>query len=93
MNFTLEIISLIYMILDKYISYNNKVIIALICTGLWMYFRTAECYAMIPRHSIFSSIFVMAWLYLYTYDPLVVPIGIIILLIYTKLNNIKHFKL
>ena len=81
------------MILDKYLSHNSKIVIALICVGLWMYFRRAECYAMIPRHSIFSSIFVMTWLYLYTYEPLVVPIGIIILLIYKKYNNIKQFRL
>jgi hypothetical protein len=37
------------MILDQYLSYNKKVIISVICSGLWIYFRTAECYNMIPR--------------------------------------------
>ena len=80
------------MFLDNYLSYNDKVTISLLCVGLWMYYRTAECYAMIPRHSIFSSLFVMGWLYSYLYDPLVVPIGIVILLFYTK-YNVKNFKL
>jgi len=81
------------MILDKYLSYNNKVIISIICAGIWIYFRTAECYAMIPRHSLFAVIFIMIWLYLYSYDPLFCPIGLAILIFYTKFNNIKKFKL
>ena len=81
------------MFLDKYLSYNNKVIIAIICAGLWIYFRTSECYAMIPSHSYFAYIFVMIWVYLYSYEPLFCPIGLLILLYYTKLNNIKNFKI
>ena len=81
------------MFLDKYLSDNNKVIIAIICAGLWIYFRTSECYAMIPSHSYFASIFVMIWVYLYSYEPLFCPIGLLILLYYTKLNNIKNFKI
>ena len=81
------------MFLDKYLSYNNKVIIAIIFAGLWIYFRTAECYAMIPRYSIFASIFVMTWVYLYSYEPLFCPIGLGILILYTKINNIKKFTL
>lgn len=40
------------MFLDKYISFDKKVFIALIFSGLWIYFRTAQCYEMIPRHEI-----------------------------------------
>ena len=81
------------MFFDKYLSYNNKVIISIICAGIWIYFRTAECYAMLPRHSLFASIFVMLWVYLYSYEPLFCPIGLAILIFYTKFNNIKNFKL
>ena len=49
------------MILDNYLSYNSKVIIAIIFAGLWIYFRTSECYAIIPIHSLYASIFVMVW--------------------------------
>jgi hypothetical protein len=81
------------MFFDKYLSYHDKVIIAIICAGIWIYFRTAECYAMLPRISIFPSIFVMIWVYLYSYEPLFCPIGLGILALYTKTNNIKNFKL
>ena len=81
------------MFLDKYLSYNNKVIIAIIFAGLWIYFRTAECYSMIPRYSIFASIFVMTWVYLYSYEPLFCPIGLGILILYKNINNIKKFTL
>jgi len=81
------------MFLDKYLSYNNKVIISVICSGLWIYFRTAECYSMIPRHSLFAAIFVMTWVYLYSYEPLFCPIGLAILIFYKEFNNIKNFKL
>jgi phosphate/sulfate permease len=81
------------MILDNYLSFNTKVIIAIIFAGLWIYFRTVECYAMIPSHSLFASIYVMGWVYAYSYDPLFCPIGLSILLFYTKYNNITDLKL
>ena len=40
------------MILDKYISFKNKVYISLICSALWIFFRTEDCYDMIPRKNI-----------------------------------------
>ena len=81
------------MFFDNYLTYNNKVIISVICAGIWIYFRTAECYAMIPRKSVIAVIYMMIWIYLYSYEPLFCPIGIIVLLLYTKLNKIKDFKL
>lgn len=81
------------MILDNYLSYNHKVIIAVIFAGLWIYFRTAECYAMIPRHSIFASIFVMLWVLLYSFEPLFCPIGLFILIFYMKIFDVKNFSL
>jgi len=81
------------MIFDKYLSYHNKVLVAVVSAGIWIYFRTTECYAMIPRKSIFACIFVMIWLYLYSYEPLFCPIGLLILLFYSKYNNIENFKL
>jgi hypothetical protein len=81
------------MIFDDYLSYNNKVIIAIIFAGLWIYNRTVECYAMIPRKSLFSAIFVMIWVYSYSYEPLFCPIGLFILIFYKKYNNIINFKL
>ena len=72
------------MILDKYISFHNKVIISVIISGLWIYFRTAQCYDMIPRNHLFPIFFVMFWNYLNYYEPLFLPIGLLILILYTK---------
>lgn len=70
------------MFLDKYLSYDRKVYIALIFSGLWIYFRTAKCYEMIPRHEIFPVIFVVCWTYLNYYEPLFLPIGLAVLAMY-----------
>ena len=70
------------MFLDKYLSYDRKVYIALIFSGLWIYFRTAQCYEMIPRHEIFPVIFVVCWTYLNYYEPLFLPIGLAVLALY-----------
>jgi hypothetical protein len=72
------------MLLDKYLSYNNKVIIAVICSGFWIYFRTSDCYKLIPRMRIFPILFVMTWVYLNYYEPLFLPIGLIVLIAYSK---------
>jgi hypothetical protein len=81
------------MLLDKYLSYNTKIIISLITASIWIYFRTAECYALLPRHSLFAIVFICIWMYLNYQDPLFCPIGILILVLYTKLNKIKDFDL
>jgi hypothetical protein len=70
------------MIVDKYLSYDKKVIISILCAGLWIYFRTAECYNMIPRLHLFPVVFVMIWAYLNYYEPLFLPIGLGILVLY-----------
>lgn len=69
------------MILDKTLSYDNKVLIAIICSGLWIYFRTSDCYRMIPRLHIFPVLFVMTWTYINYYEPLFLPIGLGVLII------------
>lgn len=71
------------MILDKYLSFNKKVIISVLSAGLWIYFRTAQCYNMIPRLHLFPVIFVMIWAYLNYYEPLFLPIGLLILIGYS----------
>lgn len=73
------------MILDEYISFHNKVIISILVGGIWIYFRTIECYAFIPNHHIFPVVFVMVWIYLNYYEPLFLPIGLCVLLAFTFL--------
>ena len=75
------------MILDKYISFNQKVIIAVICSAFWIYFRTSDCYEMIPRHHIFPVFFVAIWTYLNYYEPLFLPIGLSILILYAVIQS------
>jgi len=70
------------MILDDIISHDNKIILAVISAGLWIYFRTAQCYNMIPRMHLFPVLFVMAWAYINYYEPLALPIGLVILAAY-----------
>uniref|UniRef100_A0A6C0JW35 Uncharacterized protein n=1 Tax=viral metagenome TaxID=1070528 RepID=A0A6C0JW35_9ZZZZ len=74
------------MFFDKLISYKQKVFFSIICSGLWIYFRTSENYNMIPRHNIFPVVFVMGWTYLNYYEPLFLPIGLSILIAYSKLG-------
>ena len=76
------------MILDDYINFEQKTYIAMLSSSIWIYFRTKECYSMIPRESLFSVIFVTIWLYLNYYEPLVVPIGLLILVLYNLLTNL-----
>jgi hypothetical protein len=71
------------MILDNYILYSYKVLISVIASGFWIYFRTSDCYAMIPRQSIFPVVFVMIWVYLNYLDPLFLPLGLLILIAYS----------
>ena len=77
------------MILDNYLSYNIKVIISIVCSGLWIYFRTSDCYKLIPRHHIFPIIFVMTWTYLNYYEPLFLPLGLLVLIAYSQFHKGK----
>ena len=67
------------MILDDVISRDNKIVIAVLSAGFWIYFRTAQCYNMIPRQHLFPVVFIMAWAYINYYEPLALPIGLVIL--------------
>ena len=71
------------MLLDKFLTFDQKVMISIVCGGLWIYFRTAECYNMIPRMHLFPVVFVCGWIYLNYYEPLFLPIGLLILIAYS----------
>ena len=74
------------MLLDRFLTYEQKVMISIICGGLWIYFRTSDCYKMIPRKHIFPVVFVCIWIYLNYYEPLFLPIGLLVLILYSKLS-------
>ena len=78
------------MILDKYLTFKQKIYISLVACAIWIYFRTAECYSMIPRKSLFSVLFVVIWVYINYYEPLVAPKGLTILYLYSKLQKEKE---
>lgn len=67
------------MILDKILSQNQKIIIAIISGCVWIYFRDDICYSAIPRMNIFSVIVTAVWIYLNYKDPLFLPTGLIAL--------------
>ena len=62
--------------------YKIKVIISVLCAGLWIYFRTDQCYTMIPRGHIVPVLFVMVWAYLNYIEPLALPAGLLLLILY-----------
>ena len=78
------------MILDKYVSFDEKVKISIISGSIWIYFRTFECYKLLPRKSIISISLVSIWIYLNYYEPLFLPIGLIIMYVYSKLSYSKN---
>ena len=82
------------MLLDNFLTYHQKVIISVICGGLWIYFRTSDCYKLIPREHIFSVCFVCIWIYLNYYEPLFLPIGLFVLVIYSQTTTglVKKFR-
>ena len=75
------------MLFDNFLKYNEKVFLAVICSGFWIYFRTSDCYHLIPRKQIFPVLFVMSWTYLNYYDPLFLPIGLLTLIIYSNFKK------
>ncbi len=79
--------------LIKIIGYKIKVIIAMISAGIWIYFRTPDCYVLIKRKSLFSVLFVMIWTYLVCYEPLCLPLGLLVMIIYmASLKKCKKCK-
>ena len=60
------------MILDKYIKFNQKVIISIISGMIWIYFRTMDCYKFLPRQQLFPTLFVGGWIFLNYYEYLLI---------------------
>ncbi len=73
------------MLLDNYLTYDRKVLVSVLCGCLWIYFRTDECYTMIPRERVPPVVFVGAWIYLNYKDPLFLPLGLLVLIGYAYL--------
>ncbi len=74
--------NIIIMILDNFFSRDDKIIISIIGGMLWIYFRTQECYKLVPRKSILTAIIVGCWIYLNYKDPLFLSIGVLIMYVH-----------
>lgn len=74
------------MILDDYLTFEQKVIISMIAGAIWIYFRTIECYDLLKRKKILSVILVTGWIYMNYYEPLALPLGLLIMYIYAYYN-------
>jgi hypothetical protein len=70
------------MLLDTYLTYKQKVFISIIVGMIWIYYRTQDYYKLLPRKTMFSVFFVGLWIYLNYYEPLSLPIGIFIMVLY-----------
>ena len=77
------------MILDNYLSYQQKIIIAMISGAIWIYFRTFDYYALLKRKQILSVFLVSSWIYVNYYEPLALPIGLMIMTLYAYYMNKK----
>jgi hypothetical protein len=75
------------MILDKVLSYNDKIIISVLIGSIWIYFRSLKHYALLPRKSIISVILVGGWIYLNYIDPLFLPIGLGMMVWYSTFGD------
>lgn len=77
------------MLLDDYLTFEQKVYISIIASSIWIYFRTLGCYAALPRQSLVSVILISFWMYFNYYEPLSAPIGLIIMYLYSLLPGSK----
>ena len=80
------------MILDEYLSFDMKIIISIISGAIWIYFRTTQCYILLPRRNLFSVIMVSIWIYYNYYEPLFLPIGLLTMYIY-YIKTVKNKKI
>jgi len=71
--------------LQNITNYNIKIIISLICAGLWIYFRTPDCYKLLPRKNLFSVFIVIIWSYANYKEPLFLPFGLALMYIYSMI--------
>jgi hypothetical protein len=74
------------MFFDTILTRQQKIYISMITGIFWIYFRTFDCYALLERKKIFPIILVVLWIYLYEKDPLFLPIGLGIMILYKSIN-------
>ena len=55
----------------------------MISSAIWIYFRRLKDYALLQRGSVISVLLVMVWIYAFDNEPLVLPIGLGIMALYS----------
>ena len=50
---------------------------------VWIYFRDGACYSLVPRKNAWVAIGVGVWIWLNMYEPLMLPVGLLILYLYS----------
>ena len=70
------------------ISYQNKVVFSVIFVGLCIFFKPESTGELLPKHSFFAVIFVMIGVTLNYYDPLFLPLFLLLLYIYSQIIGI-----
>ena len=78
------------MILNNYLTLEQKIYISIFSSIIWIYYRDISCYALLPRKNIMSIILVSIWMYCNYLEPLSAPIGLIIMYLYSILYK-KQF--
>ncbi len=73
------------MILNNYLTLEQKIYISIFSSIIWIYYRDIGCYALLPRKNIMSIILVSIWMYCNYLEPLSAPIGLIIMYLYSIL--------
>jgi len=76
------------MLLDTFLSHQQKIYLAMITASIWIYYRTFDCYALLQRKKVISILLVILWIYLYNRDPLFLPIGMAIMFAYKSLLGV-----
>ena len=75
------------MLLDKYLSFDYKILLSMIVGSIWIYYRKYQNYKLLERKSLRSVILVSIWIYIHYYEPLFLPIGICIIYLYSKYHK------
>ena len=70
-------------------TYIFKVVFSMICGAIWIYYRKQCHYIGLPKHSIKHAIIVSIWILLNYYEPLSLPIGLLILYSYGEYKKMN----
>lgn len=69
------------------LTQDEKIFISCIVGAIWIYFREENNYKLLPRKNIFSIILVSGWIYFNYQEPLMLPAGLMLMYIYSKINK------